>query len=219
MGTNCSGYGDPCTACTGQRDIDWGNHVSGLPHTVANFVQLHCPAGFPGDTGPCGKLGHCESYIPSEALWDFVNRDLPGAGSPGAWLIVDRLWYLTRNTATQSFSCTPGSPFTSNGCNVGSLWKTFRAIDDDDGNLANGTPHSCALYAAFNRHGIACTTDPGASVCFNGCPSTPGTPDPHGDFRHRRSGPARLDQPGGGGHLRRLRKHRRLPVGLYQDRQ
>jgi hypothetical protein len=176
LGTNCSGYGDPCTACTGQRDIDWGNHVSGLPHTVANFVQLHCPAGFAGDIGPCGKMGHCESYIPSEALWDFVNRDLPGAGSPGAWLIIDRLWYLTRNTATQSFSCTPGATYTSNGCNVGSLWKTFRAIDDDDGNLANGTPHSCALFAAFNRHGIACTTDPGASICFNGCPTTPGTP-------------------------------------------
>jgi hypothetical protein len=172
---NCSGYGDPCTACTGARDIDWAKHVSGAPHTVANFTQVRCPAAS-GTPGPCGKEGHCESYIPSEALWDFVNRDLPAAGTPGAWLIVDRLWYLSRNTATQSFSCTPGTTYTSNGCNIGSLWKTFRAIDDDNGNLADGTPHSCSLFAAFNRHGIACTTDPGASTCFAGCASTPGTP-------------------------------------------
>ncbi|HJX28867.1 MAG TPA: fibronectin type III domain-containing protein, partial [Thermoanaerobaculia bacterium] len=51
----------------------------------------------------------------------------------------------------------------------GSLWRTMRAVDDDDGNLGNGTPHSAALYAAFNRHGIACTTDPGASTSFRGC--------------------------------------------------
>ncbi len=45
----------------------------------------------------------------------------------------------------------------------------MRAVDDDDGNLANGTPHSANLYAAFNRHGIACTTDAGANTNFRGC--------------------------------------------------
>jgi hypothetical protein len=45
----------------------------------------------------------------------------------------------------------------------------MRAVDDDDGNLSNGTPHSGALFAAFNRHGIACTTDAGASTSFRGC--------------------------------------------------
>jgi fibronectin type 3 domain-containing protein len=45
----------------------------------------------------------------------------------------------------------------------------MRAVDDDDGNLSNGTPHGGALFAAFNRHGIACTTDPGANVTFAGC--------------------------------------------------
>ncbi len=45
----------------------------------------------------------------------------------------------------------------------------MRAVDDDDGNLANGTPHSANLFAAFNRHGIACTTDAGANTNFRGC--------------------------------------------------
>src|SRR6185369_11181039 len=58
---------------------------------------------------------------------------------------------------------------TSNGCGTGSLWKTMRAVDDDDGNLSNGTPHGGALFAAFNRHAIACTTDAGASTTFSGC--------------------------------------------------
>jgi uncharacterized protein (TIGR03382 family) len=32
------------------------------------------------------------------------------------------------------------------------------AADDDDGNLANGTPHECTIYAAFGRHGLRTAT-------------------------------------------------------------
>ncbi len=166
--SNCGGYGDACTACTGVRDIDWAKHSSNTPHTVANFTQPRCPTSATY-RGPCGREGHCESYISSEALWDLANRDLPSPGSGAAWSIVDRLWYLSRSTATAAFACTASGTWTSNGCNTGSLWKTMRAVDDDDGNLSNGTPHGGALFAAFNRHGIACTTDPGANVTFAGC--------------------------------------------------
>jgi trimeric autotransporter adhesin len=172
LGGNCGGYGDACTACTGVRDIDFAKHVSNTPATVSNFTQVHCGTG----SGPCGREVHCESYVPSEAVWDFANRDLPGAGTGPAWTTLDRLWYLSRNTATSSFTCNHSStPFTSNGCGTGNWWKTMRAVDDDDGDLTNGTPHSAALFAAFNRHGIACTTDAGASTSFNGCaqPATP----------------------------------------------
>ncbi len=158
LGGNCGGYGDPCTACTGVRDMDFAKHVSNTPATVANFTQPRCGFGF----GPCSREVHCESYVPSEAVWDFANRDLPGAGTGPAWTILDRLWYLSRNTATSSFTCNASGTFTSNGCGAGNWWKVMRAVDDDDGNLANGTPHGGALFAAFNRHGIACTTDPGA---------------------------------------------------------
>jgi len=165
LGSNCSGYGDACTACTGVRDIDWAKHSSNTPATVNGFTRVRCGAG----SGPCGKEVHCESYVPSEAVWDLANRDLPSPGTGIAWTITDRLWYLSRSTATSSFSCTTGATFTSNGCGTGSWWKTMRAVDDDDGNLSNGTPHSGALFAAFNRHGIACTTDAGASTSFSGC--------------------------------------------------
>ncbi len=93
--SNCGGYGDACTSCTGVRDIDWAKHTSNTPHTVANFTQARCPTSA-GYVGPCGREGHCESYISSEALWDFANRDLPSPGSGSAWTIADRLWYLSR---------------------------------------------------------------------------------------------------------------------------
>jgi len=172
LGGNCGGYGDACTACTGVRDMDFAKHVSNTPATVGNFTQVHCGFG----SGPCSREVHCESYVPSEAVWDFANRDLPGAGTGPAWTILDRLWYLSRNTATSSFTCHTGTnPFTSDGCGTGNWWKVMRAVDDDDGNLANGTPHGGALFAAFNRHGIACPTDPGASISFAGC-AAPATP-------------------------------------------
>lgn len=166
---NCDGEGDACTSCSGVRDIDWARHASNTPHTVANYTQLRCSVdGFYG--GPCGAQGHCESQVISEALWDLAARDLPGAGTNRAWAIAERLWYLSRPTATSAYTCNTTTPsWTSDGCGTGSYWRTMRALDDDDGNLANGTPHSCQLFAAFNRHGMACPTDPGANVCFSSC--------------------------------------------------
>jgi PKD repeat protein len=173
---NCSGYGDACASCSGIRELDWAKHASGTPATVGNFTQVRCPSSF-NYTGACGREGHCESYVASEALWDFANRDLPAPGTAAAWLSTDRLWYLSRSTATKAFNCsTATNPWTSDGCFAGSWWRTMRAIDDDDGNLANGTPHSCNLYAAFNRHGMACAADAGANTCFAACtpPAAPG---------------------------------------------
>jgi hypothetical protein len=98
-GTNCGGYGDVCTSCTGVRDIDWATHASNTPHTVDNFTRLRCGGG----SGACGREVHCESHVASEAIWDLAARDLPDPGSAAAWAIVERLWYLSRPTATSAF--------------------------------------------------------------------------------------------------------------------
>jgi hypothetical protein len=164
-GGNCGGYGDACTACTGVRDVDFAKHASNTPATVSNFTQVRCGGG----GGPCGREVHCESYVASEAIWDFANRDLPNPSTGSAWTILDRLWYLSRPSSTSGFTCTTGGTYTSDGCSIGSWWKTMRAVDDDDGDLTNGTPHGGALFQAFNRHGIACPSDPGASTTFAGC--------------------------------------------------
>jgi hypothetical protein len=41
---------------------------------------------------------------------------------------------------------------------VGSWYHQLRVQDDDDGDLTNGTPHAAAIFAAFDRHDIACGT-------------------------------------------------------------
>lgn len=169
LGTsNCGGYGNACTSCSGVRDIDYAKHTANTPSTVSNFTQARCPTSSSGYVGPCGREGHCESYVSSEALWDFANRDLPSPGTGSAWATVDRLWYLSRSTATKGFNCTATGTWTSNGCFTGSYFRSMRAVDDDNGNLTDGTPHGAALGAAFNRHGIACTTDTGWNTTFVG---------------------------------------------------
>ena len=168
LGTsNCGGYGNACTSCSGVRDIDYAKHAANTPSTVSNFTQLRCPTST-NYQGPCGREGHCESYVSSEALWDFANRDLPSPGSGAAWATADRLWYLSRSTATKGFNCTATGTWSSNGCFTGSYFRSMRAVDDDNGNLTDGTPHGGALGAAFNRHGIACTTDTGWNTTFAG---------------------------------------------------
>ncbi len=160
---NCSGYGDSCLSCTGVRDVDYAKRASGTPATPSNFIKNRCPTSS-NYQGPCGREGHCESYVVSEAVWDLAARDLPNAGysSATAWYIVDRLFYLTRTTSGQAFNC---SNFSGNGCSASNWYQTFLVADDNDGDLSNGTPHGNEIYSAFSRHGIACGTAPGSSGC------------------------------------------------------
>jgi hypothetical protein len=149
---NCSGYGDVCLTCNGIRDLDWAQHASGTPATPANFVQTHCPGG----GGPCGREVHCEGYVGAEALWDLAVRDLPAMGldQATAWYIADKLWYQSRlSSGGNAYNCALPS---SDGCSAGSWFQKLRTKDDNDGNLANGTPHAAAIFAAFDRHKIAC---------------------------------------------------------------
>ncbi len=129
--------------------------------------MLNASSGFacwlkPSYAGPCGYEGHCESAISSQALWDLSARDLVNVAKPygldqnSAWILADKLWYRSRSTATAAYACP--SLATTNGCGAGNLFTVFRVIDDDDGDLSNGTPHASAIYDAFNRHAIACTT-------------------------------------------------------------
>jgi trimeric autotransporter adhesin len=167
-GQNCTGYGNACTSCTGIRDADYAKHSSSSPATPSQLTGssgYHCSAdsSYPG---PCGKEGHCESYIMSEVIWDLGYRDLVSAGLDAntAWYITDRLFFLTRPSSTDSYSCP--SVTTTTGCGTGNWFTTFRAIDDDDGNLTNGTPHGAAIYAAFSRHATACTSVTGYNTTY-----------------------------------------------------
>jgi hypothetical protein len=164
----CSGYGDACLSCTGIRDMDFDQHNSHTPATPANFTQSRCGGG----SGPCGKEVHCEAYPPAEAIYDLAARDLPAAGFDAAtsWQILERIWYKSRQGSSGNiFNCALPN---SDGCNANGWFNELRTADDDDGNLANGTPHAAAIYAAFARHAIACGAASDASNQSSaGCPA------------------------------------------------
>jgi hypothetical protein len=146
----CSGYGDPCTECTGVRDLDWAKHQSGLPHDIA-WVQTRCLSG----TSVCGKQVHCAGTVVAEAIWDLHARDLPalfGLDANSALEIATRLSYLGGGLVSVGYLCAPPH----GGCGATGGYLNFLAADDDNGNLLDGTPHATAIHAAFDRHQIAC---------------------------------------------------------------
>jgi trimeric autotransporter adhesin len=161
-GLNCGGHGNPCTACTGVRDADYADHTNPTAWTPQNKGTVWGTASCSGGSyfGPCGWEDHCESGLATQALWDFVNRDLVGAPTSlnlvTAWQLADRLFYAGMPSSSDMYTCTGAATKTSNGCGTGSLYSVMRTIDDDGDGTANGTPHAAAIFAALNRHGIAC---------------------------------------------------------------
>jgi subtilisin-like proprotein convertase family protein len=91
-----------------------------------------------------------------EILYDLATRDLPAAGldQASAWQLAERLWYETRpGSGGVAYSCLRGN---ANSCGSSTWFQKMRVADDDDGDLTNGTPHAAALFAAFDRHALAC---------------------------------------------------------------
>ncbi|RMF71654.1 MAG: hypothetical protein D6738_13445, partial [Acidobacteria bacterium] len=151
-GRTCGGYGDNCLTCTGIRDMNYEQRESGTPATPANFTDARCGGG----GGPCGREVHCESYVPSEALFDLAYRDLPAMGydTATAWQIAERLWWASRDGSTGAvYNCSLPN---GDSCGTTTWYHRLRLADDDDGDLSNGTPHAAAIYNAFARHEIAC---------------------------------------------------------------
>ncbi len=176
---NCTGDGDACVNCSGVRDMDWTQHEGNTPWTPVNYGTLWSGCESGSYFGPCGLEDHCEAGFSSQALWDLVNRKLTAAPHNmdlrSAWLLADRLWYGgIGSLGSDMYSC---SPPTSNGCGGSHLFQVMLAVDDDDGNLGNGTPHADAIYAAMADHNIACgdPTDP-ENQSSTSCP-TVGTPN------------------------------------------
>ena len=180
----CGGYGDPCdgtvaNGCTGVRDVDFMAHRCNQPHTVtwalSGFTSAQCggtgpaPACPTGGGTPCGRETHCEGMIPAEVGFDVARRDLPAAGfDPHTSLELGRrLFFLGSQSITAWYTCAVGG-----GCNASGGYLQVLAADDDDGNIANGTPHMTAVRAAFARHEIHCATPTPLDSGCSGGPTT-----------------------------------------------
>jgi len=181
------------------HDISW---VLGQNPTVPGScpvspVSAQPISPTPFNSGPCLRNTHCEGSIITEAVWDLLKRDLPchgarwesfsggavygGRCTNGAPATIDensalvlgtRLFYLASNGITLGYQCDPSI----GGCTAGSWYLNYLAADDDDGSLADGTPHMVAINDAFLRHGLACPPQAppaGAGVMNFGCVATP----------------------------------------------
>ena len=77
---------------------------------------------------------------------------------------MDAIWYKSLTPSKSAYQvasggkCNPAA--TVNGCGATNWYTVFLSADDDDGNLANGTPNACRIWDAFNAHGIACGSPP-----------------------------------------------------------
>lgn len=175
---NCSGYGNACLDCTGVRDIDWADHTNNAPIVITGGSGVGIEA-CTGSGSPCGGSVHCEGQVYSQAVWDLWNRDLT-AGPFSFDLDRSRelATVMTFHGATnvgQWYNCSDpagANNAVGDGCNANGGYLNYLAADDDDGNLTNGTPHMTAIFAAFNRHQIACPTP---TVQNSGCAGRPTT--------------------------------------------
>jgi Calx-beta domain len=173
----CGGYGDPCTGtpatgCTGVRDADFANHVSGLPHGIT-WILSNCGGG----AGPCGREVHCEGQVGSEAAWDLQFRDLRAGpfnyDESTALELSTRLWYLGAETMTNYYTCAAGCNTAGTcGCGATGAYMLLLAADDDNGNINDGTPHMAAINSAFTRHQLQCNVP---AVVNSGCAGGPTT--------------------------------------------
>jgi hypothetical protein len=181
-GVNCHN----CSNCTGVRDVaDFalgGTATIAKPSTVTSDTGINCDRwACPFTTGifatpyqgPMGYEGHCESYIASSANWDLAQSLVATHGSSAGWAAMDAIWYESLTPSKSAYQivsggkCNPAAVV--NGCGSTNWYTVYLAVDDDDGNLTNGTPNGCRIWDAFNAHGIACGTRP---ACSGGCTPT-----------------------------------------------
>ncbi len=140
------------------RDLDKSRRGTLTRTNVGTF----CPAG----SGPLGREVHCEGEIYGQTQWDLVTALMAKHGHFTGWRTSERIYYTSLQNAG-SYLPTGSFP----------IYNAYLAADDDDGNLANGTPNGAEIYQAFNTHGIAGS----AAVSTPGCarpaqPVTTATP-------------------------------------------
>ncbi len=155
--------------CSGVRDADYLKHNPNTPDTPLNFV---CSACLTQTGGPCGRQVHCAAAPVRQAAWDLVKRDLTAApfsyDTQTALMVGTKLFYQGSGNVGSWYACTCGS--SSSGCGATNGYMSWLAADDDNGNVNDGTPHMTAIFAAYNRHGIACSTP---TAVNSGCSGQP----------------------------------------------
>lgn len=95
---------------------------------------------------------HDEGRIIGGALWDLRKLMIAKYGQSTGVQLTDRIWYESTRRAVD----------------IPSMYLEALVVDDDDGNLANGTPNACEINAAYGPHGLFSPDEGGAVVSIAG---------------------------------------------------
>ena len=147
------------------------------------FVCPYLTQGGAPYQGPMGYQGHCEAIIAGSANWDLAQQLIASHGTSAGWAAMESIWYASVTPAKSAYQVASGGTCNPNamvdGCGATNWYTVYLAVDDDDGNLGNGTPNGCRIWDALDAHGISCGTRP---ACFGAAPNpeppTPGAPTP-----------------------------------------
>ena len=164
------------SSCTGVRDLSafasGGIRTIAKPSNVTSNTGINCDryacpyliSGITPYQGPMGYEGHCESYIASTANWDLAKTLVTKYGTTAGWAAMDKIWYGSLTPSKSAYRLVSGGKCNAaavvDGCASSNWYTVFLTADDNDGNLANGTPNACRIWDNFNLHGISCGTRP-----------------------------------------------------------
>lgn len=101
---------------------------------------------------------HDDGRIIGGTLWDLRTALITKLGPAGA-AQADKIWFESIRRAVD----------------IPTMYPEALVVDDDDGDLANGTPNECEINLAFNAHGLLGGASASGSVTL-GSPTPNGTP-------------------------------------------
>ena len=135
-------------------------------------VPLLQPGVFPYQ-GPMGYEGPLRKpSSPSSANWDLTQMLIAEHGTEPGWAAMDDIWYGSLTPSKSAYRLVSGGQCNTaavvDGCAATNWYTVYLPVDDDDGNLANGTPNACRIWDAFSAHGIACGARPVCSLRASG---------------------------------------------------
>ncbi|HEU0033508.1 MAG TPA: MYXO-CTERM sorting domain-containing protein [Kofleriaceae bacterium] len=116
---------------TGDPGVGRGMHFDDTP-----IRDLDPDRVYPGDVS---GSPHATGLIIGGALWDLRGRLYAELGPAAGQTAIERIYIGILERAVD----------------LPSTYTAALVADDDDGDLGNGTPHGCAIEAAFGRHGLA----------------------------------------------------------------
>ncbi|MEM7249239.1 MAG: hypothetical protein AAF533_28250, partial [Acidobacteriota bacterium] len=113
-----------------------------VPIKTAGNIDMECGPG----PGALGRQQHCEGGIISQTNWRMARELRVKLGETAGWFMAERLFFGSLPISNQYVPDLPDS-----------MYDAYFVVDDDDGNLMNGTPNGETINDAFVSHEIAST--------------------------------------------------------------